>query len=160
MVAERSVEVEGTNGVYVKTGEAGKALIQSFEQCRLTAYPDPGTGGEPITIGWGHTGGVKLGDTCTQEEADAWFAADLAKFEDCVNDALENETLQRRFDALVSLAYNIGCKAISGSTLIKLMNAGDIEGAASQFGRWNKAGGKVMAGLTRRRQAERDLFLS
>ena len=144
----------------MKIAQAGKSLIQSFEQCRLSAYPDPGTGGEPITIGWGHTGGVKLGDTCTQEEADSWFATDLASFEDCVNDALEKEPTQNQFDALVSLAYNIGCKAISGSTLVRLLNSGDIDGAASQFARWNKAGGKVMNGLTRRREAERALFVS
>lgn len=145
----------------MKTGAAGKALIQSFEQCRLKAYPDPGTGGDPWTIGWGHTGPeVVPGLMISQEQADADFERDLGKFEECVTDACEKEPTQNQFDAMVSLAYNIGCKAFASSSLTRLYNAGDLDGAASQFGRWNKAAGKVLAGLTRRRQAERDLFVS
>lgn len=145
----------------MKISDKGIALIKSFEGCRLTAYPDPGTGNDPWTIGYGHTGPEVIpGLMIDQQEADDYLAQDLAKFEDCVNDACEKEPTQNHFDAIVSLAYNIGCKAMTGSTLIRLLNAGDIDGAASQFGRWTKAGGKVMSGLTRRRQAERDLFVS
>ena len=145
----------------MKISPPGIALIKQFEGCKLQAYPDPGTGGDPWTIGYGHTGPEVTRDLAiNQQEADEYLERDLAKFEDCVTDACEKEPTQNQFDAIVCLAYNIGCKAMSGSTLIKLLNAGDVTGAASQFMRWNKAGGVVMAGLTRRRQAERDLFVA
>lgn len=145
----------------MKISDKGLSLIKSFEGCELTAYPDPGTGGDPWTIGYGHTGPeVVPGLTINQDEAEAYLTLDVEKFERCVEDALTVEATQGQFDALVSFAYNVGCKAMSGSTLVRLLNAGNKDGAASQFGRWNKAGGRVMAGLTRRRQAERDLFVS
>ena len=145
----------------MKISDKGIALIKSFEGCRLQAYPDPATGGDPWTVGYGHTGPEVTRDLAiNQQEADECLMQDLAKFEDCVTDACEKEPTQNQFDSIVCLAYNIGCKAMSGSTLIKLLNAGDAQGAASQFMRWNKAGGQVMAGLTRRRQAERDLFMA
>ena len=143
----------------MRIGEKGAALIKSFEGCRLEAYPDPGTGGDPWTIGWGHTGPeVGPGLSISQQEADAYFVADVAKFERCVTGALLVDITQDQFDALCSFAYNVGCSAMAGSTLVKLLNNGDVEGAAQQFGRWNKAGGRAMAGLTRRREAERALF--
>lgn len=138
----------------------GLALIKSFEGCELEAYPDPGTGGEPWTIGFGHTGSVYPGQTITAEEAEALLEADVEKFSQCVEEMLEVEVSQDQFDALVCFAYNVGCKALRGSTLLKLVNAGEFDAAAKQFLRWNKAGGKVMAGLTRRRQAESDLFIA
>lgn len=144
----------------MKTSPDGLAIIKGAEGLRLEAYPDPGTGGEPITIGYGHTGGVKLGDTITEEEAEAFLQADLATFEQCVEEHCEYELTQGQFDACVSLAYNIGCKAFAGSTLLMLLNAGDTDGAAKQFARWNKAGGHVMAGLVRRREAERQRFIA
>lgn len=144
----------------MKISETGLNLIKSFEGLELKAYPDPGTGGEPITIGYGHTGGVKLGDVITKDEADELLKLDVFKFEECVNDSVEVEMTQGMFDALVSFAYNCGCSALKSSTLLRLLNQGNKEGAAQQFGRWNKAAGKVLPGLTRRREAERQLFVS
>lgn len=142
----------------MKTSQAGIDLIKQFEGLELTAYPDPGTGGEPWTIGYGHTGGVKPGDTVTEAEAEELLRQDLEKFEDCVNAYVSVPITQSQFDALVSFAFNVGCGALKSSTLLRLLNNGDTEAAAAQFGRWNKAAGRVLAGLTRRRGAERDLF--
>jgi len=141
------------------TSERGKSLIRDFEGERLTAYPDPATGGEPWTIGVGHTGGVKRGDTITKAQSDAFLSADLKRFENAVN-RLAPKTTQNQFDALVSFAFNLGEGNLSSSTLLKMHNAGDYAGAAKQFVRWNKAAGKVMAGLTRRREAEAALYAS
>lgn len=143
----------------MKTSQAGVDLIKQFEGLELTAYPDPGTGGEPWTIGYGHTGGVKPGDTVTEAEAEEILRQDLARFEDCVNAYVSVPITQSEFDALVSFAFNVGCGALKSSTLLRLLNGGDHEAAAQQFPRWNKAAGRVMAGLTRRREAERDLFV-
>lgn len=143
----------------MKISAKGLALIKSFEGCQLQAYPDPGTGSDPWTIGYGHTGPeVVPGLMIDQEQADTYLQDDVSTFEQCVEAALLNDVTQDEFDAMVCFAFNVGCKAFSGSTMLRLVNAGDKEGAASQFIRWNKAGGRVMAGLTRRRQAERDLF--
>ncbi len=137
-------------------GEQGIALIQGYEQCRLAAYlPTPD---DVPTIGWGHTKDVKMGDICTQEQADDWFFEDIAWVVTCVNKAVTAGLLQNEFDALASLCFNIGCKAFSGSTLVKLLNDGDFDGASAQFSRWNKQGGQVLAGLTKRRAAEAELF--
>ena len=137
-------------------GEAGAALIREFEQCRLRAYkPTPD---DVWTIGWGHTAGVRMGDTCTQEEADAWFAEDVVRFEQAVNAAVTVPLTQNEFDALVSFAYNVGVGAFRGSTLVRLLNNSDYEGAEKQFLRWTKQAGNELAGLVRRRNAERDLF--
>ena len=143
----------------MKINQAGLDLIKSFEQCRLTAYPDPGTGGDPWTIGWGTTGpNVYPGLQISQEQADLWLAADVAKFEECVDQVIMTPVTDNQFSALCSLAYNIGCGAFQKSTLVKDINAGDVAKAATEFERWNRAGGKELAGLTRRRRAERALF--
>lgn len=143
----------------MKISDKGLELIKSFEGLSLKAYPDPGTGGEPITIGYGHTGGVKLGDEITQEEADELLRLDVHRFEECVNESVEVEMTQGMFDALVSFSYNCGCASLKASTLLKLLNQGNKEAAAQQFGRWNKSVGKVLPGLTRRREAEKKLFM-
>lgn len=140
-----------------KIGPKGLALIKSFEGLRLDAYPDPATGGEPITIGYGSTGGYKLGQRITEAEAEALLRKDLERFEKAVN-ALAPVTTQGQFDALVSLAFNVGEGNLKSSTLLKLHNAGNYFGAEHEFAKWNKAAGKVMAGLTRRRNAEADLY--
>jgi GH24 family phage-related lysozyme (muramidase) len=126
----------------------------------LKAYPDPATGGEPITIGYGHTQpGLKLGVVWTQAQADAALEADLARFARGVWNAIgEKETTQNRFDALVSFAFNVGLGNLLSSTLLRKHVAGDYAGAADQFIRWNKAAGKVLNGLTRRREAEAKLY--
>lgn len=144
----------------LKTSQRGIALIKSFESLELKAYPDPGTGGKPWTIGWGHTKGVKPGDRITEQQAEAFLTQDLAVFELTVNSAVKVPVTQSQFDALVSLAFNIGGANFAGSTLVKKLNAGDLSGAADQFPRWKFADGKEMRGLVRRRAAERELFLS
>lgn len=144
----------------MKTSQAGIELIHSFESLRLKAYPDPGSkDGKPVTIGWGATGpDIKLGMTWTKEQADARFAKDLASFEIGVSKAVSVDLKQNQFDALVSFAYNVGLANFLSSTLLKMLNGGYYSNAALQFARWNKNDGKVMAGLTRRREAERKLF--
>jgi len=146
------------------TSRKGIDLIHSFEGLRLDAYPDPDTGGAPWTIGWGATTDlqgkpIKPGTKWTREQADERFAVHLAKFEADVNRILNGAiTTQGQFDALVSFAYNCGVGNLEGSTLMRMHKAGNYEGAAGQFLRWNKAAGKVMRGLTRRREAEAKLY--
>ncbi len=142
----------------MKTSQRGIDLIKRFEGLRLTAYPDPGTGGDPWTIGYGHTNGVKPGMKITENWAEELLRDDLAEFEAAVNGLVTVRLCQHQFDALVSLVFNIGPGAFSDSTLLRLLNAGLYDDAALQFVRWNKGGGKVLSGLTRRRMAERKLF--
>jgi lysozyme len=139
----------------VNISTAGITLIKQFEGCRLEAYLD--SVGVP-TIGYGSTEGVTMGDKITQEEADALLLEDLVRFEKCVNEHVDVPITQEQYDSLVCFAFNVGCGALIGSTLLKLLNAGNYTAAAQQFLRWDKAGGKVLAGLTRRRHAESDLF--
>lgn len=141
--------------------DSGVDFIATFESLRLAAYLCPAN---VWTIGWGTTvypNGIKVkkGDTCTVEQAKTYKAHDLRRFEKCVNSAVKVSINQNQFDALVSLAYNIGEKAFSSSTLVKKLNVGDYQGAANQFSVWNKSKGKVLNGLTNRRAAERTLFL-
>jgi len=144
----------------MKISQKGIDLIKQFEGVSLKAYPDPGTGGEPWTIGYGHTGGVKKGDVITQAQAEELLRKDLIKFETGVSNALTVETTQNQFDAMVSLAYNIGLGNFTKSTLLRKHNAKCWQCAAAQFGVWRNAGGKVMTGLIRRRAAERELYMS
>jgi len=150
------------SGTTRKTSPAGIDLIHSFEGLRLTAYPDPGTGGKPWTIGWGATtdevgAPIQPGTVWTKERADARFVRHLAQFEDAVA-KLCPVTTQGQFDALVSFCYNVGEGSLKESTLRRLHNEGDYANAAAQFVRWNKAGGQIMKGLTRRREAEAKLY--
>lgn len=145
----------------MKTSQVGIDLISSFEDLKLNAYDD-GVG--VWTIGIGTTvypNGVKVekGDTCTIEKAKEYFAHDLKRFEKAVNSCLTVLVNQNQFDALVSLAYNIGETAFRTSTLLKYLNMGKYAEAAEQFKVWNKGGGKVLKGLVRRRAAEKALFL-
>ena len=138
---------------------AGENLTKSFESCSLEAYWDPD--GKCWTIGWGHTGPeVVEGLIWTQVMADAVLDADRAQAIACVNRHVTVKLTQTEFDALVDFTFNLGCGAFRDSTMLKLLNAGDYSGAAAQFDLWDNAGGKVMAGLLRRRQAETDLFES
>lgn len=142
----------------MRTNRRGIALIQNSEGCRLRAYLC--SAGVP-TLGWGSTGpDIRLGMTWTQEQADDRFARDLQRFERGVESLLTFEPTSNEFSALVSFAYNVGVNALAKSTLLRKFNAGDIQGSANEFLRWNRAGGMVLAGLTRRREAERDLFLT
>ena len=131
-------------------------LIKEFEGCKLKAYKCPA---DVWTIGYGHTSGVKEGDEITQQEADRLLADDVHSFTAGVQRLVTSDINRNQLGALVSFAYNLGLGNLRHSTLLKLVNAGDFVGAANQFSRWNKAGGKVLTGLTRRREAERQLFL-
>lgn len=141
----------------MKTSQRGINLIKEFEGFRGTAYRDPvGI----WTIGYGFVKGVKQGDTITRAQADARLRRELAEYERAVERATGGNATQPQFDALVSFAYNVGVKGMAGSTVIKRHNAGDHQAAARAFGLWNKAGGKVWPGLTRRRAAEAALYLT
>jgi lysozyme len=144
----------------MNTGPDGIRLMHYFEGCRLTAYPDPATGGDPWTIGWGETGPhVRPGMTITQDEADDMFVKRLAlEFEPGVSASLRSSTNQKQFDALVAFAFNLGLGNLRSSTLLRLHNAGDYEAADDEFIRWNKAAGRIMKGLSRRRWAERGVY--
>jgi lysozyme len=133
----------------------GAALTKRFEQCRLVAYQDQvGV----WTIAWGHTFGVTEGMTCTQAQADAWLMEDIAACEDDVNTHVTVPLTQGQFDALCDFAFNIGRGALNNSTLLKELNAGDAAAAAAEFEKWDHAGGKVVAGLLRRRLDEKTEF--
>ncbi|HJC23183.1 MAG TPA: glycoside hydrolase family protein [Candidatus Eisenbergiella merdavium] len=139
------------------TSQAGIDLITSFEGCRLTAYQDSvGV----WTIGYGHTSGVYQGMTITEEEAIAFLRQDLKTAENAVNSYVTYAINQSQFDALVSFTFNVGTGNLSSSTLLKKLNAGDINGAANEFDKWIYAGGEVLEGLVRRRAAEKQMFLS
>ena len=144
----------------MRISNKGRDFIKGFEDLRLVAYPDPGTGGKPWTIGWGHTKGVKPGNQITQQQAEQFLSEDLAVFELTVNSAIKRPMTQNQFDAMVSLAFNIGGTAFAGSTLVRKFNTGDAKGAADEFPKWKNSGGKVMPGLVKRRAAEREMFLS
>lgn len=140
---------------------SGVDLICNFEGLRLKAYDD-GVG--VWTIGFGTTKypngiRVKKGDTCTLDQAKAYMQNDLKSFEQTVNNTVKVPLNQNQFDALVSLAYNIGSTAFKNSTLVKRLNEGNYKAAANQFNVWVNAGGKRMQGLVNRRAAERTLFL-
>lgn len=132
-------------------------IIADFEGCKLSAYLCPAN---VATIGYGRTTNVKMGDTCTQEQADAWLAEELEHFGSGVAQLVKVEVSQNQFDALVSFAYNVGLGALKKSTLLRLLNLNKHDECGAQFLRWDKAGGKVLAGLTRRREAEKAMFES
>lgn len=158
-----------------QTSAKGIALIHSFEgfakllpDGRVQAYPDPGTGGAPWTIGFGsttdeHGKAIKPGTIWTRQKAERRFVQHLGQFERDVIAALGSAvhaTSQAQFDALVSFTYNVGPANLRSSTLLRKHKAGDYAGAAAEFARWNRAAGRVMAGLTRRRAAEAALYRS
>ena len=141
----------------MQISKAGLDLIKEFEGLYLKAYRCPA--GVP-TIGYGHTAGVAMGQTITQQQADDYLRRDVRQFERAVERQVSVPLTQGQFDALVSFAFNLGEGALAQSTLLRLLNAGDYAGAAAQFDRWNKASGRVLPGLVRRRAAERALFES
>ncbi len=143
----------------MKTSERGIEAIAGYEGVKLEAYPDPGTGGEPITIGVGHTGGVQLGDVITEEQAMQYLTDDLKSAEATVNNNVRVPMSQHEFDALVSFVFNVGAGNFKSSTLLRMLNIGDRLGAANEFTKWNRAGGRILPGLVARRAAERAMFL-
>ena len=141
----------------MKISQEGLSLIKKFEGCRLEAYY---CSGGVLTIGYGHTGGVKESDTITQEEAEKLLRADVLKFEEYVEDNVMVELDQGQFDALVAWTFNLGPGNLRESTMLKRLNEADYASVPSEMKRWNKAGGKTLDGLIRRRNAEALLFQS
>lgn len=147
----------------MKTSEKGVELIKSFESLQLSAYPDPATGGEPWTIGYGHTSAagppkVFRGLRFTKSEADYTLQRDLVKFEAAVERLVKVPLAQNQFDALVSFAFNCGTGALEKSTLLKRVNEKRFDAVPAEFMKWTKANGKEMKGLVRRRRAEAALW--
>jgi len=136
--------------------DAGLKFTESFEGCRLDAYLDQA--GIP-TIGYGHISGVRMGDKCTQEQADKWLREDIKESEDAVNRLVKVPLTQNQFDSLVDFTFNLGAGNLGKSTLLRLLNKGQYNEASQEFKNWNRAGGFVRAGLARRRLAEKELFL-
>jgi len=148
--------IEAIESSQRRISDKGIALIKEFEGFQANAYLCPAGA---WTIGWGHTTGVKAGDRVTVEQAEWFLRQDLRQFEDAVNQLVTVTLTQGQFDALVSFAFNVGVGAFQTSTLLRVLNQDKYQEAADQFLRWNRAGDQVLEGLTRRRQAERKLFL-
>ena len=149
----------------MQVSDAGIELIKSFEGFRANAYPDPKSGGDPWTVGYGttkFTSGrpVKKGDYVTPAQAEMYLREDVKKFANSVDALVTVPLKQCQYDALVSFVYNLGATNFRNSTLLKKLNAKDYKGAADEFLRWVSPGSSVEAGLRRRRTAERSLFLS
>lgn len=138
------------------TSPEGRALIETFEGLELKAYKD---GNGIPTIGYGHTQGVCMGDTCTKEQANAWLSEDLRTAEHAIGSLVKAPLNQNQYDALVSLCYNIGQGHFAQSTVLRELNQGHTQQAADGFLMWNRVAGKVTPGLMNRREQERALFL-
>ena len=141
----------------LRTSQAGIDLVKEYEGLRLTVYKD--SAGKP-TIGYGHL--IKPGENfstgISAKKAELMLANDLLATEDSVQRLVNLPLTQGQFDALVSLVFNIGAGQLQKSTLLRKLDTGDLAGAAEEFLRWNKAGGKVVEGLRRRRIAEKKMF--
>jgi len=141
-------------------------LVAEFEGLRLKAYPDPATGGEPITIGYGTTiypdgKKVKLGDIITEEYAKSMLLHDLNTFSVKVSSLVKSNINQNQFDALVSFSYNVGVGNLKKSTLLKKVNISPNDKTISaEFMRWNRGGGKILKGLIKRRRKESELYFT
>lgn len=144
-------------GKIMKTSENGIKLIKRFEGLKTMAYKP--TLNDVWTIGYGHTHGVKKGDTITMEKATEYLKQDIEVFENAINSLVKVELNQNQFDALISFVFNVGIEAFKKSTMLKFINAGHYQLASGQFDRWNKQKGVVLEGLTVRRRAEKELFL-
>ena len=140
----------------MKTSMEGLALIKKFEGCELKAYQ---CSAGVWTIGYGHTKDVVEGMEITQEQAEQMLVDELHEYESYINKYVTVALSQNQFDALVSWVYNLGPANLSASTMLKVLNSGEYEDVPAQMKRWNKAGGKVLEGLIRRREAEACLFI-
>ena len=141
----------------MKISNNGLDLVKHFEGLVLEAYKCPAG---VWTIGYGHTKDVQPGDSWSEDHADHMLEVEMEEYEKYINDLVTVELNQNQFDAMVSWVYNLGVGNLQSSTLLKVLNAGDYAGVPAQIMRWNKASGKVLEGLTRRRQAEADLFVA
>ncbi len=140
----------------MKISNNGLDLIKHFEGLVLKAYKCPAG---VWTIGYGHTKDVQPGDEWSESTADHMLEVEMEEYEGYINDSVTAPINQDQFDALVSWVYNLGGGNLKASTMLKVLNAGQYEEVPAQMMRWNKAGGKVLEGLTRRRQAEANLFM-
>lgn len=140
----------------MQTSKNGIDFIKRFEGLRLEAYL---CSAGVASVGYGHTLGVKPGDKITQAQADAFLREDLEPCERAVSDLVKVPLSQGQHDSLVSFIFNLGRGAFASSTLLKWLNRGDYDGAAGQFERWCRAGGRVLPGLLKRRHAEAAMFL-
>jgi len=137
--------------IYMQLSNKGHDILKYFEGCRLEAYQDSvGV----WTIGYGHTKGVHEGMTITQEEAEQMLLEELVEYEGYVEKLVEVPLNQEQFDALTVWVYNLGPTNFKSSTLLKRLNEGNFEDVPNQIKRWDKAGGKQLLGLTKRREAE------
>jgi len=143
------------HGANMKISEEGKSLIKKFEGCKLESYR---CSADVLTIGYGHTRGVKDGDDITQEQADQMLSEDLEEFEGYVDKYVEVDLTQNQRDALIAWTFNLGPNNLKTSTMLKELNSGNFSKVPSEIKRWNKAGGKTLDGLIRRREAESLLF--
>ena len=139
----------------MKTSAEGIALIKKFEGLELNSYQ---CSANVWTLGYGHTQGVAEGDSCSEEEAEIILVNDLKEFETYVNALVDVELDQNQFDALVAWTFNLGPTNLRTSTLLKKLNDGEYHNVPSEIKRWNRAGGQVLDGLIRRREAEALLF--
>ena len=139
----------------MKTSAEGIALIKKFEGLELDSYQ---CSANVWTLGDGHTQGGAEGDSCSEEEAEIILVNDLKEFETYVNALVDVELDQNQFDALVAWTFNLGPTNLRTSTLLKKLNAGEYNDVPSEIKRWNRAGGQVLDGLIRRREAEALLF--
>ena len=139
----------------METSNEGISLIQKFEGCELKAYQ---CSAGVWTIGYGHTKNVIEGMTITKEQAEQMLVDELHEYENYINEYVTTALSQNQFDALVSWVYNLGPANLKASTMLKVLNSGKYEDVPAQMKRWNKAGGKVLEGLIRRREAEACLF--
>lgn len=139
--------------------QAGIDLLKSFEGFRANAYPDPATGGDPWTIGYGFTKDVKQGDTITPADAEARLRVEVSNFEGGVAGACTRMPNPNQLAAMTCLAFNIGLGNFKSSTVLKRHNSGENYAASLAFLMWERAAGKIMEGLVRRREAERTLYL-
>ena len=139
----------------MKISEDGLELIKKFEGCETSAYQDSvGV----WTIGFGHTKGVEEGQTCSIEDAEAMLADEMDESEGYINNMVKVELQQHEFDSLVAWVYNLGPTNLGESTMLKVLNGGQFDRVPDEMNRWTRAGGKILEGLVRRRQAESLMF--
>ena len=142
-------------GEIMNISKEGIALIKKFERLELQAYKCPAG---VWTIGYGHIKGVQEGDVITLEEAEDMLVEELDEYENYINDMVTVGLTPSQFDALVAWVFNLGPTNLGESTLLRVLNEGNYEEVPAQIKRWNKAGGEVLNGLIRRREAEALLF--
>ena len=139
----------------MKISEDGLELIKKFEGCETTAYQDSvGV----WTIGFGHTKGVEEGQTCSIEDAESMLADEMDEYEGYINNMVKVDLQQHEFDALVAWVYNLGPTNLGESTMLKVLNGGQFDRVPDEINRWTRAGGEILEGLVRRRQAESLMF--